>query len=383
MAEPKELHPWTSLLSARAGWSLPAAMRFRRRSLPGWSSLVLVTIFAALVFDFLNGFHDAANSIATVVSTRVLSPGQAVAWAAFFNFVAAFLFGTKVAKTIGTGLVDTRADRRLRGLRRAGGRDHLEHHHLVAGPADQFLPCAGRRHRRGRDCQRRVRRADHARLAADPAGDRAVAGLRVHSGIAATWWRWPGCFAACRRTRWTRLFRRLQLVSAAIYSLGHGGNDAQKTMGIIVLLLTAAGLPEWTTWGQVDVFGQDHCVRDADHPVLPLRHRHGDAVRRLADREDGRVRALPGCSRSAASVPRRPRRSPSWASRRSAACRFRRRTPSPAPSWAWAAPAGSAASAGSGASGSCMAWILTIPCSAFIGMVCYVLMHWLVEPWIG
>src|SRR6187402_1109434 len=63
-------------------------------------------IFTALVFDFLNGFHDAANSIATVVSTRVLTPGQAVLWAAFFNFVAAFLFGTKVAKTVGTGLVD-------------------------------------------------------------------------------------------------------------------------------------------------------------------------------------------------------------------------------------------------------------------------------------
>src|SRR5512136_3090770 len=68
---------------------------------------VIFLILVALVFDFLNGFHDAANSIATVVSTRVLSPGFAVAWAAFFNFVAAFLFGTKVAKTIGSGLVDT------------------------------------------------------------------------------------------------------------------------------------------------------------------------------------------------------------------------------------------------------------------------------------
>lgn len=68
-------------------------------------TLTLIIIFAALVFDFLNGFHDAANSIATIVSTRVLTPGQAVAWAAFFNFIAAFVFGTAVAKTIGTGMV--------------------------------------------------------------------------------------------------------------------------------------------------------------------------------------------------------------------------------------------------------------------------------------
>src|SRR6266508_4262953 len=71
------------------------------------TAVLAFIIFVALVFDFLNGFHDAANSIATVVSTRVLTPTQAVIWAAFFNFVAAFFFGTKVAKTIGTGLVDT------------------------------------------------------------------------------------------------------------------------------------------------------------------------------------------------------------------------------------------------------------------------------------
>src|SRR5262245_50029235 len=69
-------------------------------------TLVIIVIFAALVFDFLNGFHDAANSIATIVSTRVLTPLQAVMWAAFFNFIAAFVFGTAVAKTVGTGLID-------------------------------------------------------------------------------------------------------------------------------------------------------------------------------------------------------------------------------------------------------------------------------------
>src|SRR3954454_15216494 len=70
---------------------------------------LLIIIVVALAFDFLNGFHDAANSIATVVSTRVLSPGQAVAWAAFFNFVAAFVFGVGVAKTIGSGMIDIKA----------------------------------------------------------------------------------------------------------------------------------------------------------------------------------------------------------------------------------------------------------------------------------
>src|SRR5437762_217628 len=69
-------------------------------------TLIFLIVFVALIFDFLNGFHDAANSIATVVSTRVLTPTQAVIWAAFFNFAAAFFFGTKVAKTIGTGLLD-------------------------------------------------------------------------------------------------------------------------------------------------------------------------------------------------------------------------------------------------------------------------------------
>ena len=123
--------------------------------------LIFFIIFVALVFDFLNGFHDAANSIATVVSTRVLTPTQAVVWAAFFNFVAAFLFGTSVAGTIGKGLVDTAGRRRLRRAS-AGliGRDHLEHHHLAAGAADQLIARAGQRHRRRGDRQGRVQR-DH------------------------------------------------------------------------------------------------------------------------------------------------------------------------------------------------------------------------------
>ena len=88
-------------------------------------------IVVALVFDYINGFHDAANSIATVVSTRVLSPGKAVIWAAFFNFVAAFTFGTAVAKTVGSGLVDISIVTFCGDLRRADRRDRLGPDHLV------------------------------------------------------------------------------------------------------------------------------------------------------------------------------------------------------------------------------------------------------------
>ena len=116
---------------------------------------VLAIIAVALVFDFINGFHDAANSIATVVSTRVLTPRLAVAWAAFFNFVAFLVFGTKVAEH------DLHRRRRpatfceRRHLRRAGRRHRLEPDHLVPRPADQLLPRPRRRHRRGRRRQRR------------------------------------------------------------------------------------------------------------------------------------------------------------------------------------------------------------------------------------
>src|SRR5829696_3390840 len=92
-------------MARRFSFSLPASGFRLLASLPPMLTLILFIIFLALVFDFLNGFHDAANSIATIVSTRVLTPSMAVVWAAFFNFVAAFLFGTKVAGAIGKGLI--------------------------------------------------------------------------------------------------------------------------------------------------------------------------------------------------------------------------------------------------------------------------------------
>ena len=201
--------------------------------------LVLAIVLVALAFDFINGFHDAANSIATVVSTRVLSPGVAVVWAAFFNFVAAFGFGTAVARTIGSGLIDiTIVDPVVivAGLVGAiawdlitwwGGLPTSSSHALIGGYAGAAVAKAGF-------------------AAILPAGwiktlvfivVAPLMGLVLALGLTV------GLSWALRRSlprRVDRAFRSLQLVSAALYSLGHGTNDAQKTMGIIVGLLFAA-----------------------------------------------------------------------------------------------------------------------------------------------
>ncbi len=120
--------------------------------------LVIVIIIVALAFDYVNGFHDAANSIATVVATRVLSPGVAVAWAAFFNFVAFLVFGTAVAKTIGGDMVNIavipQGDQLYVLLAGGARRDHLEPHHMVPRAADIKLARACRRIRRLCSCRR-------------------------------------------------------------------------------------------------------------------------------------------------------------------------------------------------------------------------------------
>jgi PiT family inorganic phosphate transporter len=211
---------------------------------PARLGLVFSIIAVALVFDFLNGFHDAANSIATVVSTRVLSPLQAVIWAAFFNFVAAFVFGTGVAITIGAGLVRT---------------GEIDVYVVLAGLSGAIiwnvitwllaLPTS----------------SSHA-LVSGVAGA-AIAKVGVHVLLIKGWiplllflllspligfvlgvvnmvvvaW----IFRRSTPFKVDKLFRRLQLVSAGVYSLGHGGNDAQKTMGIIYLLLVTGGLQNW------------------------------------------------------------------------------------------------------------------------------------------
>ncbi|HUR82847.1 MAG TPA: inorganic phosphate transporter, partial [Thermoanaerobaculia bacterium] len=206
--------------------------------------MLLVTVVAliavALAFDYINGFHDAANSIATVVSTRVLTPGQAVVWAAFFNFVAAFTFGTAVAKTIGKGMIDIHAVTFgviFGGLMGAiiwdlitwyFGLPTSSSHALIGGYAGAAIANGGF----GVIIPSGWTKTLIYIVLAPLIG----LTLALIISVAIMW-----IFR-----RWTpvsvdRVFRKLQLLSAAAYSLGHGGNDAQKTMGIIAGVLFTAG----------------------------------------------------------------------------------------------------------------------------------------------
>ncbi len=245
-------------------------------------AFVIILVFLALVFDYINGFHDAANSIATVVSTRVLSPGLAVIWAAFFNFIAFAVFGTRVAKSIGDGVrMDLiSADLRLYVLLAAllGA--------IVWNLITWYLGLPTS--------------SSHALL-----GGYAGAGIAAYGGVsgllkAEVWFRtlkfivlspligmlmgftlmvlvyW--IFRRFSATRVDKIFRRGQLFSAAAFSLGHGGNDAQKTMGIITAVLTAGGvwgMHVWPGWIAADNSGRGRTVRTC-------RDRVGHVVGRLA-----------------------------------------------------------------------------------------------------
>ncbi len=202
--------------------------------------LIVLIILVALVFDFLNGFHDAANSIATVVSTRVLSPQKAVVWAAFFNFVAAFVLGTHVAKTLGQGMIDLSVVTRevvLAGLIGAilwnlitwyYGIPVSSSHALIGGYAGAAVAKAGW----GAIISSGWTKTLLFIVLAPLIG--MILGFTLMASI--TW-----LLRKWNPFRLDKLFRRLQLLSAAFYSLGHGGNDAQKTMGIITGLLVASG----------------------------------------------------------------------------------------------------------------------------------------------
>jgi inorganic phosphate transporter, PiT family len=203
-------------------------------------ALLILIILVALVFDFLNGFHDAANSIATVVSTRVLSPQKAVVWAAFFNFAAAFFLGTHVAKTVGKGMVDLSVvtpEVILAGLVGAIFWNLITWYYGIPVSSSHALW------------------GGYAGAAIAKAGPKAIIvsgwilplayivlapliGMVLGFSLMAivTW-----IFRRWNPFRLDKLFRRLQLVSAGLYSLGHGGNDAQKTMGVITGLLVTTG----------------------------------------------------------------------------------------------------------------------------------------------
>ncbi len=202
--------------------------------------LVAFIIAVALVFDYINGFHDAANSIATVVSTRVLTPMQAVAWAAFFNFVAAFGFGVQVAKTVGKGVVQAAVVDQwviLGALTGAIAWNLITWYYGIPSSSSHALI--------GGFAGAAVAKAGWGALI--PSGLLKITVFIVLAPVigmilgfvlmVATLW----IFRGARPSRVDALFRRLQLVSAAFYSLGHGTNDAQKTMGIIAILLFSGG----------------------------------------------------------------------------------------------------------------------------------------------
>ncbi len=205
--------------------------------------VVALAVLAALVFDLINGFHDAANSIATVVSTRVLSPKAAVWWAAFFNFVAMFIFAPRVAGTISKIVIIEPSDKAfifvvLCGLLGAiiwnlmtwwWGLPTSSSHALIGGIAGAGMTHAGHG----------VIRWDIIRKTVEFIPLAPLIGFAVgFFFMVAVYW----IFRRWRPYSVDRFFRKGQLVSAALYSLGHGGNDAQKTMGVIVALLVAAGI---------------------------------------------------------------------------------------------------------------------------------------------
>ncbi|HEY8227243.1 MAG TPA: inorganic phosphate transporter [Pyrinomonadaceae bacterium] len=209
-------------------------------------AFVVILVFLALVFDYINGFHDAANSIATVVSTRVLSPGMAVLWAAFFNFIAFVVFGTRVAKAIGDGVrmdlisPDLRLYVLLAALLGAIiwnlitwylGLPTSSSHALLGGYAGAGVAAYG-------GISGLLKTDVWVRTLKFIVLSPLIGMILGYTLMVLVYW----IFRRSSPTRVDNVFRRGQLFSAAAFSLGHGGNDAQKTMGIITAVLTAGGI---------------------------------------------------------------------------------------------------------------------------------------------
>jgi PiT family inorganic phosphate transporter len=355
-------------------------------------SFILFIIFIALVFDFLNGFHDAANSIATIVSTRVLTPSQAVAWAAFFNFIAAFIFGTTVAKTIGSGLVDTNVVDIyvvFGGLMGAIiwniitwllGLPTSSSHALVSGIAGAAIAKGGF----GVLLWGGWGKGWGALLLFIILSPLIGFLLGAIHMIAVSW-----IFRRSTPSRVDAMFRRLQLVSAAIYSLGHGGNDAQKTMGIIVMLLSipSLGLAHWTqpdphSWlNSINIFGHNHAVAWwiilICHIAISLGTMFG-GWRIVKTMGSGITRLQPVggfCAETAAAftiifatrlgVPMSTTHAITGAILGVGTTKGVRSV-----RWIWGQRI-------------VMAWVLTLPCSAFMAGVVYLIVHLLLEPFMG
>ena len=212
-------------------------------------SLAVLIIVIALAFDFLNGFHDAANSVATVVATRVLTPFQAVLWAAFFNFVSAFTFGTGVAHSIGTGFVDLGFVTPfviMAGLFGAIAWDIItwwfglptsSSHALIGGYAGAAMAHAAYKLGGGN--------AFHALVVGQWPTTLLFIVIAPVLGLVLAFFLMVAIYRIFQRStpsKMDRYFRRLQLLSAGLYSFAHGTNDAQKTMGLITGVLVASGL---------------------------------------------------------------------------------------------------------------------------------------------
>jgi PiT family inorganic phosphate transporter len=205
------------------------------------TTTIILLIGLALVFDFLNGFHDSANSIATIVSTRVLTPRKAVIWAAFFNFIAFLFFGLHVANTIGKGIVDISVmDQNVIFATLVGaclwdiitwyvGLPTSSSHALIGGMVGGALVKAG--------VDGLVLSGVFRTIAFIFVSPLVGLFLGLFIGVIVYW-----TFRKFSPRQVDFVFRKGQLISAALYSLGHGGNDAQKTMGIIASLLFSAGL---------------------------------------------------------------------------------------------------------------------------------------------
>jgi PiT family inorganic phosphate transporter len=247
------------------------------------TELLIVLVAVALLFDFMNGFHDAANSIATIVSTGAMRPHLAVLWAAFFNFIAFLVFGVAVATTIGKGIVDPSiVDHRVVFGALAGaitwnlitwyyGIPSSSSHALVGGLAGAAVAKGG--------VETLIAAGFIKTAAAIVLSPLLGFVLGVLLMLLVSWvWR------RATPQRVDRWFRQLQYVSAALYSLGHGGNDAQKTMGIIWMLLIAAGvagpkdpLPFWvvlacqTAMGLGTLFGGWRIVRTMGMRITKLK----------------------------------------------------------------------------------------------------------------
>ena len=246
-------------------------------------TVIVVLVLLALAFDFMNGFHDAANSIATIVSTGVLKPQQAVAWAAFFNVLAIAVFQLKVAGTIGKGTIDPAiVDHYVVFGALIGaivwnvitwyyGIPSSSSHALIGGLAGAAMAKAGPGSLVWAGIGKVV-----AFILVAPLLGLILGGTLM---VAVSW--------LCNRSaprKVDKRFRRLQLVSAALYSLGHGGNDAQKTIGIIWMLLLAAGImktgdavPMWvviscySAMGLGTMFGGWRIVKTMGQRITKLR----------------------------------------------------------------------------------------------------------------